>query len=642
MNKGKKVFSILVLLAIGPTSLLYPVQAVTYNLTVKATTRTGTWNKFYEKAVASCHMNTVISSCYGRNISNALKKGHDEAGFQYVRGHGILNADVNVYSETNGTAVYNWTNFDKIYDSIKVAGMRPIVEIGFMPPALAGSPVAGVTGSTISGVWYNGVGGNWCAPKDWNKWEALVRALVEHVETRYGQDEVRNNWFFELWNEPNWMYGGGGGLEGYKTLYNHTSVAIKAQDALVRFGGPAESGGSTACCLASFIQYCKTNNCKLDFISYHNYANDDAKEHCDATELNSFYKTNVVDVCRANQFKGLILNTEWGPSYSAGVILAHDTEIAASFAAKAIHLLNSNDTTAYPPPYSFAWWTISDIYEEIDNKDASPAFSGCYGLLTRGVPDIPQSWDVAKPAFNVFKLLHRLKDYKISCSGGAISSPGLNVVGTISAANDSIAILTYSHTDNTSGNSSTVDNVTLNVTMPTGWTNAKMEHWVVDRTHSNSYQAWVGLGSPKNPTATQWTTIANAAQLAHYDSIATVAITNGTCSKSFTQNYYSVGLILLTNPGASGISAPESAPSVRSIAAVDWAVLRAGTITFSPPSAGVYIVRLISTDGRVTFQKQVNETGSVRIASGHIAAGAYLMECAGASGRQVKPVVIGR
>ena len=243
MNKRKNPRIILALFAIGLALLPNHVFAIDFTLAVNAGTKTGTWNRFYERAVACDHMYTVVSSVYGRNISNALKKGHDEAGFQYVRGHGILDADVNVYSEdANGNAAYNWTTFDKIYDSIKAAGMKPIFEIGFMPPALAGSPVAGISSSTINSIWYNGVPGNWCPPKDWNKWEALVKAIIAHCETRYGAAEVRNNWFFELWNEPNWMYGGGGGYTGWKTLYQHTAAAIKVQDPLIKLGGPAESG----------------------------------------------------------------------------------------------------------------------------------------------------------------------------------------------------------------------------------------------------------------------------------------------------------------------------------------------------------------------------------------------------------------
>jgi len=83
----------------GIISIYFPIQAIDYSINVNAGLKTGSWNKFYEKVVASDHIYTVISSAYGRNISNALKKAHAEAGFQYIRGHGILDDDVAVYSE---------------------------------------------------------------------------------------------------------------------------------------------------------------------------------------------------------------------------------------------------------------------------------------------------------------------------------------------------------------------------------------------------------------------------------------------------------------------------------------------------------------------------------------------------------------
>jgi xylan 1,4-beta-xylosidase len=638
MSKVITSFIILTFFTLGLVPILFPAFAASYTITVNGGTRTGRWNRFYERAVASDHMYTIISSAYGRNICNAMRKGHDEAGFQYIRGHGILDADVNVYTETTGgIAVYNWTNFDKIYDSIITAGMKPIVEIGFMPPALAAAPVSGVTGSTINNVWYNGVGGNWCAPKDWTKWESLVKALIVHVEGRYGAAEVRNNWFFELWNEPNWMYGGGGGLEGYKTLYNHTSAAVRAQDALIRLGGPAESGGSTSCCLSGFLSYCKTNNCKLDFVSYHNYANDGSTKDCDPTDMLAFYKSGVVDVCKANSFSGLILNTEWGPSYTAGVPLAHDNEMAASFAVKTIHMLNLNDTTTYPPPYSFGWWAISDIYEEIDNRGASPAFSGCYGLLCRGVSTIPQSWDVAKPAFNAFKLMHRLKDNRIGCTGGTTASPGVNAIATISSANDTISVLVYSHVNGTGGNPATTDNVTLNITTPAGWTNARAEHWVVDHGHSNAYQTWVGLGSPANPSADQWTAINNASQLAHYDSVATIVIAGNSYNKTFTVNYYSVGLIQLTK-ATTGI--PDRTVKRGNPSGTVRARLAGNAINVDVGITGRYVLSVYSADGRRVAVKQGDGPGLNAIPFRTMAAGVYFLEYAGQRGTEFRNIVV--
>ena len=140
-------------------------QAASYTIAVNAGTKTGSWNRFYERGVASDHMHTVLSTAYGRGIKHAMKLAHDSCGFEYIRGHGVLDDDDAVYSEdASGNAVYTWNGIDGVYDSITAAGMRPLVEISFMPTALAAKPVAGVTGSTVNSVWYNGDPGNWCAP----------------------------------------------------------------------------------------------------------------------------------------------------------------------------------------------------------------------------------------------------------------------------------------------------------------------------------------------------------------------------------------------------------------------------------------------------------------------------------------------
>jgi len=608
------------------------VNATSYTLAVDAATQTGSWNRFYEKAVACDHMYTVISSAYGRNISNALKKAHDEAGFQYVRGHGILDDDVAVYSESNGTAVYSWTNLDKIYDSIIAAGMRPIVEISFMPKALAASATA------VTNVWYNNYPGNSCAPKDWTKWKNLIKALIAHLEDRYGTEDVRNNWFFELWNEPAWMYSCGGGGTGYIYLYDSTSVAVKEQDSLIKFGGPAESGGNSSYEIEALLKNKKTKKCKVDFISYHRYANDDSVYYFSPSIVNDFHKA-IIDQCNAYSFSGLILNTEYGPSYTQGKWL-HDNEMAASFTAKMIYLLNSNDTATYPPPYCFSWWALSDIYEETNNTSASCAFSGCYGLLTRGDASISRSWDVAKPAFNAFKLLHRLETYKLSCTGGTTSSPGVNAIATISAKSDTVSVLVFNHEDDTLGNSATSTNVSLTISnIP--FTKAKIEHWVVDKTHSNSYQKWVGMEKPSSPTSAQWDSIAAAADLAHYDSVITdTTIASKTYSKSFTQNCYSVGLIQITNVTGSAIRSNKNAVSMH-VEKLNAAV--AGkNICVTLPDAGNYNVRLFTTAGRQVASTRVSGIGAHSIPMFKVSGGTYMLECVGGAQKLVRPIVVGR
>lgn len=191
--------SLIILILLSLVSL--PAFSASYSLTVNAGQEEGTWDRFYEMCVSSCHAYTVLDTAFGRNIQNSLVRGHDEAGFRYIRFHGILNADVGVYTEDNGNPVYNWTNFDRIFDAIKNAGMRPVLEISFTPPDLA-------SGDTAIH-WYNEVPANITMPKDWDKWMALISELVLHCEQRYGVEEVRNNWYFEVWNEPDWMLEGG-------------------------------------------------------------------------------------------------------------------------------------------------------------------------------------------------------------------------------------------------------------------------------------------------------------------------------------------------------------------------------------------------------------------------------------------------
>ena len=206
-----------------------PGGAAAVTLAVDAGTVVRPWNRFYEKAVAPDHANTLLCTAYGRNIQNALRKAHAQAGFQYVRFHGIFNDDVGVYSEdASGAPIYDWSRLDAIYDAVVAAGMRPFVEVSFTPTALASVPA-----QMQNLLWYNNKSPNISAPigapdGDWSKWIALMAAFVRHLEERYGADEVRDNWYFEVWNEPSWMYAPG--PHGYFELYENTVAGLLQGD----------------------------------------------------------------------------------------------------------------------------------------------------------------------------------------------------------------------------------------------------------------------------------------------------------------------------------------------------------------------------------------------------------------------------
>jgi xylan 1,4-beta-xylosidase len=513
---------------------------------------TGTpWSRFYEGAVATDHANTILSSAYGRNAAAALKKGHDEAGFRYARFHGILNSDIGVYPATaptlaTDTPAYDWTRFDMVYDAIMAASMRPIVEISFTPPGIASNP-----SQNQAQLWYGGVSPNISKPilpptgdagalPTWDHWQKFMADIVTHLESRYGADEVRNNWYFEVWNEATWMYGPG--IAGYNELYLNTAQGLLKGDPMIKVGGPADSGGDSPYSIPSLIDFAKTNSVKLDFISYHHYGKDSGAD----ADAGGFlgYKNMLFGVIANKGFTGEIINDEWGSTYEAA--LSRDTEVSASFIAKAIHFIGTDTTT--PMPAMYGYWTLSDVYEEINTGAAKAYREGNYGLLLKGDDTIPVSYDLAKPAFNAFRLLHMMTDTTVPVTGGVTdaTSDGVNAVATLAADGKSLQILVYNHVnsfDTTTWEAMSQETTLVSLAVDhLPFTPTRVLHYIVDHTHSNSHTVWAAMGKPVAPTADQWQTLSDASELCYY-----AATWNGGNSMTvkFPQSTYSASLIEL-------------------------------------------------------------------------------------------------
>ena len=398
-----------------------PTAAAAVTLTLDAATVVRPWNRFYEKTVASDHAHTVLCTEYGRNTQNALRKAHAQAGFQYVRFHALFDDDDAVYSEdAAGNPLYDWSSIDAIYDAITAAGMRPLVEISFTPKALASDPTA-----TLTLLLYNNASPNISPPTgaadDWGKWTALMTAFVRHLEARYTAAEVRA-WSFEVWNEPSWMYTLGD--DGYFELYKNTVTGLVAADPQVRVGGPAGSAGESAGTIQMLIAGSINTGTKLDFVTYHRYGDDNGLPIADVADAVAFHESLVntinTTVVKGTTFTGEVMNDEFGPSYKPDI--SRDNEVAATYIVKTIHLLGSDTTAA--PPSSYGYWALSDLYEEIYTGTATAYRPGNFGLLLKGDPKIPESFDVAKPAFNAFRLLHMMGAEQLSLTGGTTADGG--------------------------------------------------------------------------------------------------------------------------------------------------------------------------------------------------------------------------
>lgn len=314
-----------------------------------------------------------------------------EIGFKYIRGHGLLHDDVGIYreDEVDGEVrpFYNFTYIDRIFDSFLERGIRPFVELGFMPSKLA-------SGDNTIFYWK----GNTTPPKDYGQWTNLIKAVVTHFISRYGIEEVLQ-WPFEVWNEPN--------LEGfwkdadkaeYFKLYKLTATAVKEVNRDLKVGGPAICGGSDHW-ITDFLKFCHEEKVPLDFVTRHAYTSKAPEVtphffyqelHDNTYMLDEFKKVReLIDQSPLPKLPFHITeyNTSWHPLNPV-----HDTALNAAYICRI--LSEGGDYVD-----SFSYWTFSDVFEEADVPRSQ--FHGGFGLVAlNGIP---------KPTFHAFKFFKSME-----------------------------------------------------------------------------------------------------------------------------------------------------------------------------------------------------------------------------------------
>jgi xylan 1,4-beta-xylosidase len=320
-----------------------------------------------------------------------LEECHREIGFKYIRMHGLLQDELGVYSEVKGEPRYNWQYIDDVYDYLLSIGMKPFVEFGFMPNALASGK-----GKIF---WWNA---NVTPPNDYAKWDGLITALVKHWTERYGENEVKT-WRFEVWNEPN--YPGfwhpptnSTPRDAYFEMYQHTARAVKSVSAHYAVGGPAGAGPVWT---AELIDFCRQTNAAIDFISYHAYGLGGGPSGLDEYGNNKLYLSpnlrsvaNIVNsqlpiIKKSAQPDLPVHITEWSASYSPRDPV-HDSYFSAPFILEQLRRTEAVSSMSY--------WTFTDVFEE--NGPAARPFHGGFGLINYQ--------GIRKPAFWAYKFLAML------------------------------------------------------------------------------------------------------------------------------------------------------------------------------------------------------------------------------------------
>ncbi len=430
---------------------------------------------FWETTFGSGRAILSLRESYRRDLRSVKRI----TAMKYVRFHAILHDEVGLYDEDReGNPAYNFSYVDQIYDGLLEDGVRPFVELSFMPRKLAANP------NLLQSFWYKP-----CVspPKDWNRWEDLIRRFAQHLVDRYGIEEL-SRWHFEVWNEPNIDFWGGAPKEStYYELYDHAARGIKAVSPLLRVGGPATA---QAAWVDRFIRHCVDNAVPIDFVSTHCYGNDSAKdvfgteETIPRDQMVARAVKKVYDQVKSSSRPDLQIHwTEYNASYMNEIDVT-DSAYMGPWLANTIRLCDGLTT-------SMSYWTFSDVFEE--QGVVKRPFYGGFGLIAAG--------HIPKAAYNAFMLLHRLGSRRIAVdSSSALATR---------RADGSLALAFWNYAP--PGGTGSPKKVNLIFEHLTGAPRLRIQ--ILDPGHGSSLSAWVAMGRPDFPTRAQQRKLRDAALL---------------------------------------------------------------------------------------------------------------------------------
>jgi xylan 1,4-beta-xylosidase len=424
----------------------------------------GRLSESWRHCVGTGRLNLALRADYQESLARVQR----DIGFRYIRGHGLLSDDMAVHRRSgDGVTRYSFTYVDQVFDRFLELGIRPFVELGFMPTALASGD------DTV--FWWKG---NITPPNDWDEWAALVRAVIRHLIDRYGLAEVRT-WPIEVWNEPNLVnFWKDADQQAYFRLYELTARTVKDVDAELQVGGPAISPGSDEW-WEPFAEFVTRRDVPIDFVSRHAYTSGPAQHVPFGT-----YQTLAAPGTLLDQFDaprkhlagtalaGLPVHiTEYNSSYRPDNPI-HDTAYHAAYLAPVL-------TGGTELVDSYSYWTFCDVFEE-ENVPTS-LFHGGFGLLThRQVP---------KPTYHLYTFMARM--------GSHVLARGEDHL--VCATDDGrITVLAWQPVGGTDGPDAPARHE-VRLSVPMTGPRAFVRRERVNEHDGNAFGAWRELGRPRSP-----------------------------------------------------------------------------------------------------------------------------------------------
>lgn len=478
------------------------------DIQILKSTPTVPFRKHWQFCVGSPHATYALRKDYCRQ----LKQVHDELGIQRVRFHGIFCDDMHTYHKMTdllpipGSRDYVEQSFrwcGVVYDNVLAAGMKPFVELGFMPKHLAKKNKKGL-------FFYKP---NISPPKDHGKWYAYIQDFIRFLIDRYGREEVRQ-WYFEVWNEPDLRLPFFAGTqEDYFKLYETTARAIKAVDSQLMVGGPATSGSKW---VAEFVRYCKEKDIPVDFVTTHEYAGDplggiveDAETNQVSMSIDMFAafrdknkqnRNSLLHLYRAvmgaehvtqnmnrdalvkcarkvkADAQGLpLFYTEWNMCATFGAP-CNDTRMQAAYNIHSI--LNTQDTID-----GSSIWCFTDLFEEL--HPFAEEFHGGFGMMTMsGIP---------KPTYHAMRFLQEAGSQRY-----VLADAGSDLDAAAFRSEDGIQLLLTKLNFSPTGQRETIS-VQIELDQPPKQVTLQR----IDETHGNPLREWESLGSPQVPNPVQ-------------------------------------------------------------------------------------------------------------------------------------------
>lgn len=342
----------------------------------------GKLDRMFNLTVGAGRANEGLRADWQQQLAEIKK----DAGFRYIRFHGLLSDDMGVFRiDAQGKEQYNFQYIDSLFDYLLSIGIKPFVELGFMPSSMASGA------KTI--FWWKG---NVTPPRDYAQWGRLVKALTQHWTERYGRQEVAS-WYFEVWNEPNLDGFWAGTQDEYFKLYAHAARAVKSVDPAYRVGGPATAG---AAWIPEMIAYADKNQVPLDFVSTHAYGvgqgfldefgTQGTVLSTDEMAVASDVLKNRKEIAASSKPKLELHYTEWSSSYTPADP-THDSYHQAAYILKKLKQTSG-------AVQSMSYWVFTDIFEEPGPR--FEAFHGGFGLMnTQGIK---------KPAYFAYQFMNQL------------------------------------------------------------------------------------------------------------------------------------------------------------------------------------------------------------------------------------------